>query len=399
MQNALYGFLQLHATESEELINESLQKLSSSSLAKSFKELKTLHAFIMSNFCAPFNLKILDLFKKGNTWDDWIRIENQCQFTVTKHQRTYQISFPGCAAPAPVARFLNTACYLSNKYKLQNHCYQSTRQLQFDLFSFHQWHQDTIIYQHPRETDAIILMDSSKSVWVTRLKMLGCSKTIQSLYNNKYACTGGTQMVSNQNEKWHNELKMWISYVQNLTPSTLFLYLLFCILRHNFLCLKRMIEHKEKFPSVPDWYLDALSTRFDEIFMFKNVFDKAHKYGFQSFIIRPFEKHNFKYFYEAGVVKRPTWNHTHTRKLLNFLLSDLKIIENSDLELTEDIINRCHKDVFDEVFEMEMITNKLKLYLLKYIYFSLLLSFCVQQQYLCKQIYTYSVVHREVILA
>ena len=368
MQIALKLYLQSQATEDSTLCAELRQKLES--MSESFTQLKTLHVFIMTNFCAPFNLKILDLFKTGNTWHSWIKIENHCTFIVKKDDEPqYEISFPGFAAPVSVARALTRSCYLEPEYdSLRNHCYQSTRQLQFDLSAFHNWHEDAIMYQHPSSSDALIMMDSSKSIWQKRLKMLGCFKTLISLYNNKYACTGGTQMVSNQNEKYHCELKMWFQFMQTFSPLMLLLYILLTVIKHNWLCFRRMRDNPEKFPSIPEWYLDSLSKLFDQMFMFKGTFDDAHKYGYQHIIINPVQKKDFVHFYEVGVVKRPLWNYTHTCKLINFITSDLKFFENPELDITEDMIYRCYKDVFNETFELDIIRNKLQFELLKYIY-------------------------------
>ena len=397
MQIALQLYLQLQATEDLRLSGQLRRKLDS--MSQVFDEFKALYVFIMSNFSAPFNLKILHLFQKGNTWDSWIKIENHCKFTVKKKESEYEISFPGFAAPAAVVTILNEACQqqLPSEYNsFRNHCYQSTRQLQFDLLAFHHWHEDAIIYQHPSSPDATPLMDSSKSVWKKRLKMLGCVKTLRSLYNNKYACTGGTQMVSNQNEKYHCELKMWLPFYQTFSPQMLSFYLSLTVVKHNWLCFKRMRDKPERYPSIPEWYLDSLSSQFDDIFMFTEMFDHAHEHGYQFLIIKPFQKKDFKYFYEAGVVKRPLWNHRHTRKLIHFLRSDLKIFDNPDVPLTEDIIYRCYKDVFNETFEIEMITNKLQLHLLKYIYIYIYKHIyiyvynniiCIQQQYMYIYIY------------
>ena len=367
MQIALKLYLQLEGTEDSTLCAELRHKLES--ISDSFNQLKRLHVFITTRFCAPFNLKILDLFKPGNTWHSWIKIENHCKYIVNKGESQYEISFPGLAAPISVARTLTRSCHLPPEYdSFRNHCYQSTRQLQFDLSAFHMWHEDTIIYQHPRSSDATIMMDSSKSIWRKRLKMLGNFKTVTSLYNNKYACTGGTQMVSNQNEKYHCELKMWLVFMQTFSPPTLLFYLLLTVMKHNWGCFKRMRDNPEKYPSIPEWYLDRLSKRFDEMFMFKNIFDFAHQYGYEHIVFKPFQKKSFAHFYSAGVVKRPLWNYTHTCKLINFLTSDLKLFDNPELDLTEDMIYRCYKDVFNETFEMEFISNKLHIEMLKYIY-------------------------------
>lgn len=209
-------------------------------------------------------------------------------------------------------------------------------------------------------------MDMTLKKWQTREKKLGCEKTLEGLFNNKYA-PKGRQLVSNQNEQFHMEIKMWMSLVQICGPFSWMFYLILMELKHNFLCLNYILQYQEKYPSFSEKYLNNLTMLFDLMLSFKELFHKAKKYGYQEIKLKPREKKDFEYYLKAGILKEPSWNYQYQKKMIQFVLVELKIMQNPNLKLTSTIINDCW-DYFGRKFGKNVIEKQLQLIFFKYIF-------------------------------
>ena len=100
-----------------------------------FKYLLQLIKWVESNFPPIFALSILDLLRPGNTYFEWVKIENQIKHRISKNGKKYIINFPGYVAPINMYRQLLAACDASSHF-VPIHSLHSHRMLQFQLVSF-----------------------------------------------------------------------------------------------------------------------------------------------------------------------------------------------------------------------------------------------------------------------
>ena len=99
---------------------------------------------------------------------------------------------------------------------------------------------------------------------------------------------------------------------------------------------------------------------------FDDELQDAVNYGYEEIILKPVRNEEFYHWFGKGIVKRPSWKHKHQRLLINYVLNDLKILQN-DVELTDKIIDHCWIVLLERKFEREYIKNKLLMLFFKYI--------------------------------
>ena len=363
LQTVNEKFQQLKRTKSTELVTELMTKLRREHLW--YKYLFAIIEFFDINFPPPFNLINADLLRKGNTFDEWFQVNNQSEFNVLKHGKMQTILYPSYPAPAAIYRHIQTAMHSS--FKLSNYCFRSERQLQCALVGFHLWHENSILYQHKLEKGGSYLMLSSKQTWQTRKNVLGCYKTIESLHNNKYTANS-RQNVSNQNEQAHMELKTWLSFFQICGPFLWMFYLNLMELKHDYLALKFIKEHRQRFPNLTDKYIDDIWFCFDAFLSFRGEFKMARKHGYDSITIKPNEQDKIQHYIDRGIVERLRWNYKQELKLINYVLSKLKLIENPQMTLTQSIVDHCWDKEFKQKFDKTFIANQLRFIFFKYLH-------------------------------
>ena len=384
--NVLYQ--QTTKTEDSQLLYEIITKLIKD--AKIFKYLLTFTKFIFSNFDAPFDLNTLDLLRPGNTFHNWSKHENQCQFNIINKDTEYTITYPAYPAPITVYRNLRKACYIDDECRVAQSCIQSEKLLQYQLVAWFllsiiyfinfilvinnnhfetqqkRWHQDEILYQHPEEEFATILIDGRRKRWKSKLNQLEDPKTIESLLNNRLAphCR---QQVSNLNEFLYSEFKKWFTYVQMCGIKLWMLYVYIAELKHDMLCLDYVMNNINKFPSFPDWYFDNLQKFFSEMMGFDTELQDAIKYGYEEITLKPVNDKDFFHWLQKAVIKRPSWIHKHTKILFNYALNELKILQN-DIELNDKHIHDCWL-LLKKQFTKERIKNKLLMLFFKFCFY------------------------------
>ena len=133
LQSVYHTFQQLKYTQTTELITTLLTKLrfDHSWYLYLFKVIK----FFDDNFPEPFNLINADLFRRGMTFDEWLKIDNHCFYTVQNGGHQYKITYP--AYPGNPAGYRHLQSAMRTHHRLRNYCYQSERQTQAALLGFH----------------------------------------------------------------------------------------------------------------------------------------------------------------------------------------------------------------------------------------------------------------------
>ena len=213
------------------------------------------------------------------------------------------------------------------------------------------------LYQHPKQNHASILVKGNHKKWKSKYNQLQDRKTIESLLNNRLA-PSCRQQVSNLNEFLYSEFKKWFSYVQMCGIQLWMLYVYLAELKHDMLCLNYIFKNIKKFPSFPEWYFDNLSKHFSQITGFDVELQDAIKYGYEEITLKPIKDNDFFHWLQKGVVDKPSWCRKHITILTNYVLNDLKIVQNDNVVLNDKHVHDCWI-LLKKQFEKESIKNKL----------------------------------------